>query len=264
MTGRLAAKVALVTGGGGGIGEATGALFWEEGASVVLVDNNPDDLEQAIRGISDSSERLVGLTADLSQESEAARVIQLAVERFGRLDVLANVAGVRAPVGPITEAPRDAWQRVLDVNLLGMAACCKYAIPAMVRVGRGSIINVSSEGAESARPGWAIYDASKAAVLALTRDIACDHARQGIRVNAVCPGFVLTRFHIRNRARARGISYQEAEAEMRAENYRFNLLGRPGEPRELAYTLLFLASDESSYATGAVFHIDGGKGFTIN
>ena len=150
---------------------------------------------------------------------------------------------------------------MLDVNLLGMVACCRYAIPEMVRVGGGSVINVSSINAEVGRPGWAIYDASKAAVLALTRDMACDHARQGIRVNAVCPGFVLTRFHIRNRAQSQGRSYEEAETQMRSETYPYNLLGRPGEPRELAYTLLFLASSESSYATGAVFHIDGGRGY---
>jgi NAD(P)-dependent dehydrogenase (short-subunit alcohol dehydrogenase family) len=147
------------------------------------------------------------------------------VERFGRLDVLANVAGVRAPVGPITEATTETWQRVLDANLLGMAACCKHAIPEMVRAGGGSIINVSSMNAEVARPGWAIYDASKAAVLALTRDMACDHARQRIRVNAICPGFVLTRFHIRNRARDRGVSYEETEKQLRAEPYPFNLTG---------------------------------------
>jgi NAD(P)-dependent dehydrogenase (short-subunit alcohol dehydrogenase family) len=215
-----------------------------------------------VRGISDSSERLLGLTADLSREEEAARVMSSAVERFGRLDALANIAGVRAPVGPITVATRDMWQRVLDVNLLGIAACCKYAIPSMVSAGGGSIINVSSVGAVSPRPGWAIYDASKAAVLALTRDMACDHARQGIRVNAVCPGFVLTRYHIRNRAREQGIAYEQAEAQMRSQGYRFNLLARPGEPRELAYALLFLASEESSFVTGATFDIDGGKGFS--
>jgi NAD(P)-dependent dehydrogenase (short-subunit alcohol dehydrogenase family) len=148
---------------------------------------------------------------------------------------------------------------VSDVNLLGMAACCKYAIPELARAGGGSIINVSSVNALVARPGWAIYDASKAAVLALTRDLACDHARDGIRVNAVCPGFVLTRYHIRNRARARGITEREAAAELREETRTANLLGRPAEPRELAYTLLFLASDESSFATVAVFRIDGGQ-----
>jgi NAD(P)-dependent dehydrogenase (short-subunit alcohol dehydrogenase family) len=263
MTGRLDGKVAVVTGGGGGIGEATGALFWREGAAVVLVDNNADDLGQATRGIGDPGERLLAVTANIADEREAARLIRAAIERFGRLDILANIAGVRAPVGPVTEATTDQWQRVLDVNLLGMATCCKHAIPEMVRGGGGSIINVSSVNAEVARPGWAIYDASKAAVLALTRDMACDHARQGIRVNAICPGFVLTRFHIRNRALDRGKSYEETENELRAERYPFNVMGRPGEPHEIAYALLFLASSESSYATGAIFHIDGGKGYTV-
>jgi NAD(P)-dependent dehydrogenase (short-subunit alcohol dehydrogenase family) len=258
MAGRLAGKVAVVTGGGGGIGEATAGLFWEEGACVVLVDNQAADLQQAVDSISPSGERLLGLPADVSEEAEAARVMRTAAERFGRLDVLANVAGVRAPIGPVTSATPDDWQRILSVNLVGMAACCKHAIPIMAQGGGGSIINVSSVNALVARPGWALYDASKAAVLGLTRDMACDHARQGIRVNAVCPGFVLTRFHIRNRARSQGLTYDEAEAAMRAEPYPDNLLGRPGEPRELAYALLFLASDESSYATGAIFRIDGG------
>jgi NAD(P)-dependent dehydrogenase (short-subunit alcohol dehydrogenase family) len=262
MSGRLDGKVAIVTGGGGGIGEATGALFREQGASVAMVDNNADDLEHAVRAISDDpAERILSVVADITQESEAARIVSATVERFGRLDVLVNIAGVRAPVGPITATTTEMWRHVLDVNLLGMVACCKYAVPEMVRVGGGSIINVSSINAEVARPGWAIYDASKAAVLALTRDMACDHARQGIRVNAVCPGFVLTRFHIRNRAQSQGTSYEDAETQMRSEPYPYNLMGRPGEPRELAHTLLFLASGESSYATGAVFHIDGGRGY---
>jgi len=258
VAGRLAGKVALVTGAGGGIGEATAALFWAEGAAVAMVDRAADDLEQAAQSISAAGDRLLVLEADLAQEAEAERVVQATVQHFGGLHVLANIAGVRAPLGPVTEATRETWQRILDVNLLGLAACCKYAIPAMAQDGGGSIINVSSENALVARPGWAIYDASKAAVLALSRDMACDHAAQGIRVNAVCPGFVLTRFHIRNHARGRGISYAEAEAELRAAGYQENVLRRPGEPRELAYALLFLASDESSYVTGAVFRIDGG------
>jgi NAD(P)-dependent dehydrogenase (short-subunit alcohol dehydrogenase family) len=258
MTGRLEGKVAIVTGAGGGIGEATAALFWAEGASVALVDSNADDLANAARGIDPSGERLLELTADVASEPETRQVVHRTVERFGRLDVLVNVAGVRAPVGPITDAAVEDWQRVLGINVIGMAACCKFAIPHMQNGGGGSIINVSSVGAVQARPGWAIYDASKAAVLALTRDMAHDHAAQGIRVNAVCPGFVLTRFHIRNRARQQGISYAAAESAMRAEGYSRNLLGRPGEPRELASALLFLASDESSFATGAVFPIDGG------
>ena len=154
MAGRLAGKVAVVTGAGGGIGEATAGLFWSEGACVVMVDSNADDLRSAADGIvaNGSDERVLPVPADLSVDEEAARVMRMCVERFGRLDVLANVAAVRAPVGPLTETTAVDWQRILSINLVGVAACCKYAIEPMARGGGGSIINVVSQCAD--RPAW--------------------------------------------------------------------------------------------------------------
>src|SRR5262249_53316720 len=157
----------------------------------------------------------------------------------------------------VVEATAESWRFVLDVNLLSHAYCAKFAVPEMARAGGGSIVNVSSANAIVGREKWSQYDASKAALLALTRDMACDHAEQGIRVNSICPGPTLTSYHIRNRARRDNIALAEAERLMRQAGAR-NLMRRHGEPRELAYAILFLASDESSYVTGANFMIDGG------
>ncbi len=254
---RLAGKVAIVTGGGGGIGEATARIFWEEGARVGIVDNAADAATQAARALDPDGERVLAIHADLTREQEAERAIRATVERFGRLDVLANVAGVRV-WGPITEATSDSWDFILGVNLLAVAFCSKFAVPTMAQNGGGSIVNVSSANAIVGRKGMAQYDASKNAVLALTRSMACDHADQHIRVNAVCPGPTLTQYHVRRRAKSKGISLEQAEAEIRAAGAPHTLLKRQAEPREIAYSILFLACDESSYVTGATFMIDGG------
>lgn len=256
MTGRLAGKVALITGGGGGIGAATARLFWEEGAAVALVDRDAAAAAAAAGQIVAAGTRALAIGADLTQEPEAEQAVRATVARFGRLDVLANIAGVRV-WGPITEATPESWRFVVDVNLLAVAYCSKHAVPEMARAGGGSIVNVSSANAIAGRAGMAQYDATKAAVLALTRSMACDHAGQGIRVNAVCPGPTLTDYHVRRRAEREGTTRQEAGAAMRAAGVG-NLMQRWGEPREIAYSLLFLAGDESSFVTGATFMIDGG------
>ena len=257
MAERLAGKVALVTGGGGGIGEATARLFHEEGAQIMIVDLDGDAARAAADGIDPGGDRIGALAADLTREPEAERAIAETVARFGALDVLANVAAVRVH-GPVTEATVDSWEFVIGVNLLAVAYGCKYAIPAMVDAGGGSIVTVSSANARVGRSGMAQYDATKNAVLALTRAMACDHAGAGVRVNAVSPGPTLTPYHIRNRVRRTGETMAEAEAAMRAAGAPNTLLKRQAEPKEIAYALLFLASDEASYVTGANFMIDGG------
>ncbi len=257
MADRLAGKVAIVTGGGGGIGEATARLYWHEGASVAIVDLDGDAATAAVHGIDPSGERLLAIQADLTSESEAERAVTETVAQFGKLDVLANIAAVRVR-GPVTEATVESWKFVIDVNLLAVAYGCKYAIPVMAANGGGSIVTISSANATVGRPSMGQYDATKNAVLALTRSMACDHADQGIRVNAVSPGPTLTNFHIRNRVKRTGETAEEAEAAMRAAGAPHTLLKRQAEPREMAYAMLFLACDESSYVTGANFAIDGG------
>src|SRR5262245_61125074 len=163
MTDRLAGKVALITGGGGGIGAATARLFVEEGAMVTIVDPVADAVASATASIDSTGAKILGIVADLSQEREAERVVNETVQRFGRLDSLVTAAGVRL-YGPITEATAESWQWILGVNLLGAAFCAKFAIPAMAKVGGGAIVNVSSTNALNGRAGMAQYDATKAAL----------------------------------------------------------------------------------------------------
>src|SRR3954454_18361665 len=258
MADRLAGKVAVVTGGAGGIGAATAELFVAEGARVTIVDPAADAVTRATERIDPSGSKILGIVADLSQEAEAERTVRETVARFGRLDVLVTAAGVRL-YGPITEATVESWHWILGVHLLAAACCAKFAVPEMARVGGGAIVNVSSTNAVVGRAGMAQYDATKAALLALTRSLACDHAQQGIRVNAVCPGFTITPFHVRRKAENDGISVEEAGAILREEPAN-NPLKRGADPAEIAKAILFLASSESSMMTGATVMVDGGSG----
>ena len=261
MSERLAGKVAIVTGGGGGIGGATVELFHREGAAVAVVDSDKAAARRVADAVDPSGERVLAIGADLTSEPVAERVVGQAVERFGRLDVLVNAAGVRL-YGPITDATPESWSWILGVNLLGAAYCSKFAVPAMARGGGGSIVHVSSTNGVVARPNMAQYDATKAAMLGLTRGMACDHADQGIRVNAVCPGFTITGFHVRRRAEQTGLSIEDAEADLWASDYQENVLKRKARPIEIAYAILFLAGDESSFITGTTLMVDGGMGFS--
>ncbi|MGH7374748.1 MAG: SDR family NAD(P)-dependent oxidoreductase [Candidatus Rokuibacteriota bacterium] len=251
----MAGRVALVTGGGGGIGEATGRLFAEEGAAVALLDRDATAAETAAAGIRAAvpAAAVLPLVADVTQESEARRAVAETATRFGALHTLVNVAGVRV-YAPLAEADAKDWERILGVNVLGTAHCCKAALPRLRAAGRGTIVNVSSVYGLMGRTGMGQYDTTKAAVLGFTRALAVEEAPHRIRVNAVCPGGTITPYHIR-RAAARGVS----EAELRGERARDNLLGRWAEPREVAFPILFLACDESSFVTGATLMVDAGR-----
>jgi 2-hydroxycyclohexanecarboxyl-CoA dehydrogenase len=255
MPGRMAGRVALVTGGGGGIGEATGRLFAEEGAAVALVDSDKAAVEAAAAGIvkAVAGARVSALAADLTSEPESQRVVDATLAAFGALHTLVNVAGVRLYT-PLAEADAKGWEFIFGVNVLATAFCCKAALPALRQGGRGTIVNLSSVYGVKGRAGMGQYDTTKAAVLGFTRALAIEEAPHQIRVNAVCPGGTITPYHIR-RAAAQGVS----EAEMRTQRTGDNLLGRWAEPREVAFPILFLASDESSYITGATLMVDAGK-----
>ncbi|MFN8525027.1 MAG: SDR family oxidoreductase [Chloroflexota bacterium] len=256
---RLDGKVALVTGGAGGIGSATAELFLEEGAWVAIVDVDEMAVAKTFERLESSGNRLLPLSGDLTSEEEAERIVRKALDKFRRIDVLANVAAVR-DYGPVTEVTPERWQRILGANLLSAAYCCKYVIPEMAKTGGGSIINVSSVNAVAGRKGMALYDATKAALLSLTRSMACDHAAQKVRVNAVCPGLTATDFHVRRIAARDGVDEDTARTILLEESdpAHVGLIGRPITPREIAYSILYLASNESAAVTGATFMIDGG------
>jgi NAD(P)-dependent dehydrogenase (short-subunit alcohol dehydrogenase family) len=252
---RLQNKVAVVTGGGSGIGRETCLLFAEEGATVVVVDQKLEDAQDTVDRIGNSGgPRAIAIQADVAREGDITALASQCEQEFGRVDILVNNAGARV-WGPVTEATDESWQFIFDVNLKGPANCCKHIIPLMARSGGGRIVNVSSANAVSGRSKMAQYDATKAGLMALTRSMACDHAEQNIRVNAILPGPTLTDFHIK-RAQASGRTLDERVVERNPDGP--GIMKRQGKPREIAYGILFLASDESSYVTGIGLSVDGG------
>lgn len=252
---RLKGKAAIITGGAGGIGAATGRLFCEEGARVALVDRDAGAMDGTLGEIRAGvpGAQMLGIVADAAREAEAERIVAETTAAFGAIDVLVNCAGIRL-YHKLADAPAQSWQDILAVNLLSYAYLAKAALPALRASGKASIVNVSSTYGVTGRPGMGQYDATKAAILALTRTLAFEEAAHGVRVNAVCPGFTLTPFHVR-RAKADGRTADD----LRREAEQSCIMRRWAEPREIANPILWLASDEASYVTAATFMIDGGR-----
>jgi len=250
MAQRLTGKTAMITGGAGGIGAATGRLFCEEGASVLLVDRDAAACQAAVEEIARHADgsRVAFAKLDVARESAAAEAVSIALDRFGRLDCLINNAAIRS-YEPLAEAKSETWRDVLAVNLLSYAFFARAALPALRQSGSGSIVNVASTYGVNMRAGMGQYDATKAGIISMTRTLAAEETRNGVRVNAVCPGFTLTPFHIRRA--------KDAD-QLRTEHRPECLIGRWADPREIAYPILWLASAEASYMTAAVIMADGG------
>ncbi len=242
--GTLDTKVAIVTGAAGGIGGAICRRFLAEGARVTALDINPDPLQSLV---ADSSGRCLARTCDVSSESDIEEAVAQTVEEFGALDVIVNNAVYDLPLQPLTDIALDDWRRTWAVNIDGPFLLSRAAIPHMEAGGGGSIIHIASQLARTAKPGRPWYCAQKGALVSLARAMALDHAAQGIRVNTVSPGPVETDRFFRNFP-SREVARENADT----------MLGRAGQPEEIAAGVLFLASDESSYMTGADLLIDGG------
>jgi NAD(P)-dependent dehydrogenase (short-subunit alcohol dehydrogenase family) len=247
---RLNNKVAVITGAGSGIGRESALLFAREGARVVVADVADAAGEAVVEELRAAGGEAVYVHADVSKGADAEGMVRAAEERFGRLDILFNNAGIsHARDDDAVATEEEVWDLTMNVNLKGVFLGCKYGIPALRRAGGGSIINTASFVAllGAATPQLA-YTASKGGVLAMTRELAVIHAREGIRVNALCPGPLRTELLMK---------YLDTE-EKRQRRLVHVPMGRFGEAREIAQAALFLASDESSFTTGATFLVDGG------
>ena len=243
---RLKDKVALITGAGSGIGLQTVLLFAKEGASIVAVDVN----EQAAQDAAKRVKNAIAVKADVSKAADCERMVAAAEKKFGKLNVMFNNAGImHGKDDDAMSKPEEIWDLTLDINAKGVFLGCKFGIPALKRAGGGSIINTASFVARmgAATPQVA-YTASKGAVLAMTRELAVIHARQNIRVNALCPGPLKTELLM---------AFLNTEAKKQRRLVHIPM-GRFGEAEEIAKAALFLASDDSSYVTGTDFLVDGG------
>ena len=249
---RLEGKVAVITGGAGGIGAATGRLFAEEGASVLLVGSAEEALRRAVQAI--GGERVSAAVADVTQADQVRRYVQTAIERYGGIDVFFANAGVEGVVAPIPDYPDDVFDRVMAVNVRGVWLGLKHVMAHMQQRGGGSIIITSSIAGVRGSPLMAPYSASKHAVVGLMRSAALAGATHGIRVNTVNPAQVETRMMRSLEAALDPAAPERAKAEREARIP----MKRYGLPEEVARLALFLASDESSYCTGGVYMIDGG------
>ena len=247
---RLENKTALITGAGSGIGRETAVLFAGEGARVVAVDIDEPAGTQTVKLVEEAGGEGVFVRANVSQASDCAAMVEAAEETYGRLDVLFNNAGIsHIDDGGAMQTDEEVWDLTMNVNLKGVFLGCKYGIPALQRAGGGSIINTASFVAVlgAATPQIA-YTASKGGVLAMTRELAAVHAREHIRCNALCPGPLRTELLMK---------YLDTE-EKRQRRLVHIPMGRFGEAVEIGRAVVFLASDESSYITGATFVVDGG------
>lgn len=244
-TGRLAGKVAVVTGAAQGIGRATAERFAAEGASVVLCDREAATLDRLVADLTAGGATALGVAGDVSQEADVRRIMDAAVRAYGGIDILVANAGV-IPEADLAGATVELWDRTMATNGRGMFLCCKYAAEVMAARGKGAIVCLSSISAYAGQPGQAVYGPSKFIASGLTKHLAIDLAAKGVRVNAVAPGTIAT----------------PAVAKMSKEGIdkvvKLHPLGRMGRPEEVAAAILFLASDEASFITGAVLPVDGG------
>jgi NAD(P)-dependent dehydrogenase (short-subunit alcohol dehydrogenase family) len=253
---RLAGKVAIITGGASGIGRGAALLFAEHGARLVLVDRDGPALEAARAEIAAAGAEVAAHLGDVSLAETAEGALALALERFGRVDVLFNNAGIM-PTGDLRDYPQSTWDEVMAVNVRHMYLMTKAALPHMLAQRSGSIINTSSVMATLTEPGYEAYTTSKAAAIGFTKAVAVSYAGQGVRCNCICPGWVDTPLNMRLAEELGGL--EQLTPLIKAQQP----LGRMATTREVGYAVLFLASDEASAVTGSALYVDGAASAAI-
>ncbi|MFC1924374.1 SDR family NAD(P)-dependent oxidoreductase [Chloroflexota bacterium] len=260
---KLKDKIAVVTGAGQGIGKETALELAREGAKVAVNDVVQETIEKVVAEIKAQGQEAIGIRADVSKREEVEQAVNQVLTQWGRVDILANVAGIY-PIVSLVEMTEEQWDRVLDVNLKGIFNCIKAALPAMIAQKGGSIVNVASlAGAVGGEPMGALghvhYAASKGGVLGFTRSAAQELGQHGIRVNAIAPGGVVTEGTM---AISKSLGFADFSEEMLAEAAKAHIemvpLKRMGQTIDMAKTILFLASDDSSFITGQLIVVDGG------
>ncbi len=245
---RLAGKVAVVTGGNAGIGEAIAQTFAREGAAVVITGRRQDELDRVVHEITRRNGKAIAVAGSVTDDRHAEAVVNEAIRRFGSLDILINNAGVGEFGRRLHELDDETWARVLDINLTGVFRMTRAAVPEMLKRGRGAIVNISSIASLVGIPYLPAYAASKGALDALTRAIAIDYAKDGVRCNVVNPGLIATPM-------AAPLMANPEQLNPILDRYPIR---RPGKPEEVADMVLYLASDEALWVTGGTFTIDGG------
>ena len=248
---RVRGKVAIITGGAEGIGKETALLFGREGAKIVIIDYDNEKGIQTEKTLNERGIENLFIKADVRNSAEVQQIAEQALKRFGKIDILVNNAGAAGAV-PVVELTEDNWDRIIDTNLKGVYLCCKYIIPKMIEGGGGVIVNMASVLGFIGRERASAYNAAKGGVVTLTKNMALDYVASNIRVNAVCPGFVdtdLVRRYVNN---------SDNPAKTYDELVKLHPMGRLAKPEEIAYSVLFLSSDESSFITGSCLIIDGG------
>lgn len=251
MSDRVKDRIAIVTGAGSGIGEASAIRLAEEGAKVICADINPESATKTAQQITAAGFIAEGYAIDISDSKPCSSLVDHAVSKYGAIDILVNNAGVNLP-GVFHEVTNETIDRTLNVNIKGAMYLTRAALPHMLKNSRGSIVNMSSVNGLVSEPYLSVYSASKGAIVMFTRGIALDYAKTGIRCNAICPGWVDTPINHAHAKMLGGLDHVYKTIDS------FQPIGRPGTSREIANVVLFLASDESSFMTGSIVSADGG------